>query len=153
MSTMIVSPGTSGAFPVLTLKVSGDTTGLDVATMQDVTVNASNDTFSWTQLNAGGKFQIPTTSTNTISLNMVVDQDAFVGVTTVGEAAKSAGVFGLSNAKTKVLFELTMASSNATDKKISGEGYITGLAPTVSADSPVWVTPVTVTVLGNFTIA
>jgi hypothetical protein len=153
MATMIVSPGTSGAFPELTLKVTGDTTGLVVATMQDVTVNASNDIFTWTQLNAAGKFQIPTTSTNSISLNMVVDQDAFFGVTTVGEAAKSAGIFGLSNGKTKVNFSFTMASSNGTDKVISGEGYITGLAPTVSADSPVWVTPVTLTVLGNFTVA
>ena len=150
---MIVSPGTSGAYPTLNLKVTGDTTGLDVTTMQDVTVNAANDVFTWTQLNQAGKLQIPTTSTNSISFNIVVDQDAFFGVTAAGEAAKTAGLFGLSNGKTKVNFSFTMASSNGTDKVISGSGYITGLAPTVSADSPVWVTPVTLTVLGDFTVA
>lgn len=153
MSTMIVSPGTSGAYPTLNLKVTGDTTGLDIATMQDVTVNAANDVFTWTQLNQAGKLQIPTTSTNSISLNMVVDQDTFFGVTAAGEVAKTKGIFGLSNEKTKVNFSFTMASSNGTDKVISGEGYITGLAPTVSADSPVWVTPVTISVLGDFTVA
>ena len=153
MTTMIVSPGTSGAYPTLNLKVTGDTTGLDVTTMKDVTLNAANDVFSWTQLNSGSKYQIPTTANNSISMNIVVDQEAFFGVTTASEAAKTAGLFGLSNAKTKVSFSLTMASSNATDKVITGEGYITGVAPTVSADSPVWVTPITITVLGGYTVA
>jgi len=35
---------------------------------------------------------------------------------------------------------------------INGKGYITGLAPTVSADSPVWVTPITITVTGDYTV-
>lgn len=152
MTTMIVSPGTSGDYPVLTIKVGSDASGLDVATMQDVTLNAANDVYSWSQLNAAGKFQIATTSTNSISLNMVVDYDAFFGATTAGNTAKTDGIFKLSNEKTKIKFELKMGSSTGTDKTITGEGYITGIAPTVSADQPVWVTPVTITVLGNYDV-
>jgi hypothetical protein len=55
---------------------------------------------------------------------------------------------GLSTAKTEVDFEINLGS-----KTISGIGYITGLAPAVSADSPVWVTPVTITVSGDYTVA
>jgi len=43
-------------------------------------------------------------------------------------------------------------SDGSTGKTISGKGYITGLAPTVSADSPVWVSPITITVTGDYTV-
>jgi hypothetical protein len=64
-------------------------------------------------------------------------------------------LFGLSKNKIKVVFELYLGDtdSGAAGKTISGSGYVTGLAPTVSADSPVWVSPVTITVTGDFTVA
>ena len=66
---------------------------------------------------------------------------------TSGSAAKL-GLLGLSDAKTKVGFSVDLGS-----KTISGDAYVTGLAPTISADSPVWVTPVTLTVSGEYTVA
>jgi len=36
---------------------------------------------------------------------------------------------------------------------MSGNAYVTGLAPTVSADAPVWVSPITLTVTGDYTVA
>ena len=149
MATIVASPGVSGEFPVLTLKVSGDTTGLAIPMLQDITINNSNDVFTWTQLNVGSKLQIATTATNSVSGNMVVDEAVFFGATTVGETAKTKGVFGLSKEKTLVTFEI----SDVGTKTITGSGYISGLAPTVSADSPVWVSPVTITVTGDYTVA
>lgn len=149
MATIVASPGVSGEFPVLTLKVSGDTTGLAIPMLQDITINNSNDVFTWTQLNVGSKLQIATTATNSVSGNMVVDEAVFFGATTVGETAKTKGVFGLSKEKTLVTFEISDVGS----KTITGSGYISGLAPTVSADSPVWVTPITINVTGDYTVA
>ena len=149
MATIIASPGVSGSFPVLTVKVSGDTLGLAIPMLQDITIDNANDTFSWTQLNAGSKFQVPTTSTNSVSGNLVVDETVFFGATTAGEVAKTKGIFGLSKEKTLVTFEISDVGS----KTISGSGYITGLAPSVSADSPVWISPLTVSVTGDYTVA
>jgi hypothetical protein len=155
MAYIYPAPGVSGVQLTLTLKVTGDTTGLAVPALQDVTVNNANDVFTWTQLDSGSKLQIATTATNSLSGNIVVDQDSFFGVTTVGETAKSKGIFGLSKDKQIVNFELYMGdeSDGSNGKTISGSGYVTGLAPTVSADSPVWVSPVTITVTGDYTVA
>lgn len=143
---ILSAPGSTN--PVLTIKtaVTGD---LVIPTLQDVTVNAATDVFSWAQLNESAKLQVPTTSTNSISTNIVVEEDTFFGTAggTAGSAAKL-GLMGLSTAKTLVDFDINLGG-----KTISGKGYITGLSPTVSADSPVWVTPVSVTCSGEYTIA
>jgi hypothetical protein len=69
--------------------------------------------------------------------------------------AKTKGIFGLSKDKELVSFALYMGdeSDGSAGKTVSGSGYVTGLAPTVSADSPVWVSPFTITVTGDYTIA
>jgi hypothetical protein len=65
------------------------------------------------------------------------------------------GIFGLSQNKRAVDFTLYMGdtSTGTAGKTLTGVAYITGLAPTVSADAPVWVSPVTLTVTGNYTVA
>jgi hypothetical protein len=155
MAYIYPAPGVSGVQLTLNLKVGSDTLGLNVPALQDVTVNNANDVFTWTQLDTGSKLQIATTSTNSLSGNIVLDQDTFFGVTTSGEVAKTKGIFGLSKDKQIVNFSLYMGdeSDGSNGKTLSGEGYITGLAPTVSADAPVWVTPVTLTITGDFTVA
>lgn len=155
MAYIYPAPGVSGVQLTLKLKVTGDTTGLTVPALQDVTVNNANDVFTWTQLDTGSKLQIATTATNSLAGNIVLDQDSFFGVTTVGEIAKTKGVFGLSKDKQLVSFELYMGdeSDGSNGKTLSGSGYVTGLAPTVSADAPVWVSPFTLTITGDFTVA
>jgi len=105
----------------------------------------AKDVFTWTQMNAAGKRQIPTTSTNSISTNIVIDKDQFEGVAVdvdnVAGSASVLGLFGLTNGSVKVGFTINMGASI-----YSGEGYVTGVTPTVSVDSPVWVTPITITV-------
>ena len=155
MSYIYPAPGVDGVETTLTLKVASDTLGLPVPALQDITINNANDVFTWTQLDQGSKLQIATTATNSLDMNLVLDQDSFFGVTTSGEIAKTKGIFGLSKDKSLVTFSLNMGkeSDGSEGKTITGSGYVTGLAPTVSADSPVWVTPITITVTGDFTVA
>lgn len=159
MAYIYPAPGNASA--ELTLKVyhtskSADATGLSIAALQDVTVNAANDVFTWTQLDSASKLQIATTATNSLGMNLVLDQTTFFGTTgSGGSTAAASGVFGMSTDKTRVEFELYMGdtSTGGAGKTISGFGYITGLAPTVSADAPVWVSPITITVDGDYTVA
>jgi hypothetical protein len=82
-------------------------------------------------------------------MNIVLDELTFFGnaAATANTAAKL-GVFNLSKNKSYVDFNLFIGDGVT----ISGVGYVTGLAPTVSADSPVWVTPITITVDGDYTV-
>jgi hypothetical protein len=158
MAYIYPAPGVSGVQATLTLSVSsnGSDTGTAIPALQDITINNANDVFTWTQLDSGSKLQVATTATNSLSGNIVLDQTIFFG-TAPGAADTVAeyGIFGLSKDKVKVDFELYLGdtSGGTTGKTISGSGYVTGLSPTVSADSPVWVSPFTITVTGDFTVA
>jgi hypothetical protein len=155
------APGTANAV-TLTLDVAtneSDITqavgALAIPALQDMTINSANDVFTWSQLDSTAKKQIATTSTNSISMNVVVDTATFfgtvVGASITGTIAEQ-GLFGCSRNKTLINFIIRVENST-TDTFIKGVGYITGLAPTVSADSPVWVSPVTITVSGEYTVA
>lgn len=154
MSYIYPAPGVQGVKTTLVLKVGADTTGLAVPALQDITINNANDVFTWTQLDQGSKQQIATTATNSLDMNLVLDQDIFFGENTQGEIAKTKGIFGLSKDKLLVDFELFLGKTDTggNGKTITGSGYVTGLAPTVSADAPVWVTPITITVDGDFDV-
>lgn len=159
MAYIYPAPGVASAEATLTIHKTSkvvDSTGLLIPALQDITVNAANDVFTWTQLDETAKLQIATTSTNSISMNIVLDQTSFFGTTgSGGSTAAASGIFGLSVDKAKVVFDLYLGDtdSGGAGKTISGSGYITGLAPTVSADSPVWVSPITITVTGEYTVA
>lgn len=154
------APGVAGKQLTLTLTDSSTTlTGnIAVAALQDVTVNAANDVFTWQQLDSASKLQIATTATNSLTMNLVLDKDTFFGT---GDGAYSsaatmaaAGIFGCSTLKTRVGFSLYMGdeSDGTNGITLTGAGYITGLAPTVSAQAPVWVSPITITVDGDYTV-
>jgi hypothetical protein len=155
------APGTANAV-TLTLDVASSETditqgvgALAIPALQNMTINASNDVFTWSQLDSTAKKQIATTSTNSISMNLVVDTATFfgtvVGASITGTIAEQ-GVFGCSRNKTLINFIIRVENA-ATDTFIKGVGYITGLAPTVSADAPVWVSPITITVSGEYTVS
>jgi hypothetical protein len=127
---------------------------LTVPALQDITINAANDVFTWSQLDATAKQQVATTSTNSIAMNLVVDPTTFFGTTLTSvqtDTVAAQGILGLSRNKTLVTFSLKFQEGGATDKFIKGQGYITGLAPTLTADAPVWVSPITITVTGEYT--
>lgn len=156
MAYIYPAPGVANVQATLTLAVSGIAGNLNVPALQDITINNSNDVFTWTQLDTSSKLQIATTATNSVAMNLVLDELTFFGnaSATAGSAARL-GVFGLSKEKTLVGFTLYMGdeSNGSTGPTITGNAYVTGLAPTVSADAPVWVSPVTLTVTGDYSVA
>lgn len=162
MAYIYPAPGVDGVEVTLGVSVAAnDPTSpeLMVPALQDVTINNSNDTFTWTQLDQGSKLQVATTATNSLSMNIVLDQTIFFGDDSLSDGTATAkGVFGLSKDKDLTQFELYMGDPSdnqggGTGKTVSGEGYVTGLAPTVSADSPVWVSPITITITGDYTVS
>jgi len=158
MAYIYPAPGVSGVQATLSLTQAsnGSDSGLNIPALQDVTVNNANDVFTWTQLDSTAKQQIATTSTNSLGMNLVLEQTSFFGdATASANTAAISGIFGLSKNKIKVGFSLYLGDTDggATGKTISGNGYVTGLAPTVSADAPVWVTPITITVDGEYTVS
>lgn len=153
-----VQPGVSGQYPTVSLTAfyaNGVTiTGsLTVPSLQDITINNSNDVFNWTQLNETGKLAVATTSTNSIATNLVLEDATWFGsnITAGGtDTAVAQGINGLSRNKQKCKVVITNAIGS---KTITANCYVTGLAATVSADSPVWLSPVTFNVTGDYVIS
>jgi len=125
---------------------------LVVPGMQDITINNSTGVFRFKTLDSTAESAVTTPATNQLSLNCIVDSTAFFGTATgADDDAKENGLFGVSKNKTKVYFNVYFDGTDTGSKFLSGSGYVSGLAPTVNMDSPVWVTPVTIEVDGDFT--
>jgi hypothetical protein len=154
------APGTGNQVTLTLDKADSETditqaSALSIPALQDMTINAANDVFTWSQLDSTAKKQVATTSTNSIAMNIVVDQATFFGTTlnsTISDTMAAQGLFGCSRNKTLINFIIRVENATA-DTFIKGTGYITGLAPTVTADAPVWVSPITITVTGEYTVA
>jgi len=134
---------------------------MTVPALQDMTVDASNDLYTWAQLDASAKKSIATTSTNKISGNLVVDKDTFFGTSLAADGSATVaaqGLMGLSRNKSLVTFAIRVTNNDTTtpttdDVWIKGQGYIAGLAPKISADQPLWTTPFTIAVVGEYATA
>jgi len=128
---------------------------LDVVCLQDVTITNSTGVFSWTDFCATDMNKVTTPADNSIETNMVISPDEFFGddthIPTTG--APYEGVNGLSANKIEVQFVVVMDGEiDVTGKYYyQGKGYITSIAPTVSPEAPVWVSPMTIAVDGALT--
>lgn len=143
-------------FVQVDINASGDFANADVAmadsgnvmsvpSLQEITVNSTPGLFRWKQLDALSEKVVTTPSTNSVSMTMVLDDVTFF----TGEGG-TAGIFDITNNKTKVYFRVYWQGASTGDKYIEGEGYLSGLAPTVNPDSPVWTSPVTIEVIGDY---
>jgi len=122
-----------------------------VGGLQDITINNANGSFRWKQLDQSGENVITTNATNTLSGNFVMDQEDFFGDSTQTAAhAGYEGIFKLSNERTEVAFLAAPTGVVDNQTVFMGTGFVSALAPTVSADSPVWVSPITVEVNGDY---
>jgi len=123
--------------------------------MQDITVNNSTGTFRFKTLASGSESVVTTPATNQLSLNAIVDDAVFFGNVdnTTDGALVTNGVLGTSKNKTKVGFRAYFDGIDSGSRYMEGVGFISGLAPTVNPDSPLWITPVSVEVDGDFTSA
>jgi hypothetical protein len=100
--------------------------------------------------------KVTTPADNSISTNMVVDPTVFFGDSTAtNPSALYSGVNGLSSTKTQVQWVLVMNGeanlASAGAHWYRGLGFITSIAPTVSPDSPVWISPMEIAVTGDMT--
>lgn len=130
---------------------------IELTGLQDVTINNSNGSFRWKSLSQEGENVITTVSTNSLSGNFVLDPTLFFGTTGATTSAVTAGVFGLSNKRIQVAFMIApsgaVTAQTPDNYLLMGNGFISSLAPKVSADSPVWVSPITVEVNGDYKLA
>jgi hypothetical protein len=156
MATINVSAGNEAVLVLGDASANANFTanaGLVVPSMQDITINNSTGVFRWKTLDSTAENAATTPATNQLSLNVVVDTAAFFGTQVVGDDnVKEKGLFGASKEKTKVYFRAYFNGTDSTSKYLSGEGYISGLAPTVNPDAPLWVTPVTIEVDGDYAV-
>jgi hypothetical protein len=124
---------------------------LSVTCLQDVTITNSTGIFSWTDFCSIDTNKVTTPADNEITTNIVIDDVGFFGNSSAtANSATNYGVSGLSINKVPVQFKLVMNGGNATANAYyyAGQGYISSLAPTVSPEAPVWVTPMTLAVNG-----
>lgn len=128
---------------------------MTVPQMQDITINNSTGVFRFKTLDNTAESAVTTPATNQLSLNVVVDETTFFGEdndpATKGAVVET-GIFGVSSSKTKVYFRAYFSDPTTSGSKyLEGSGFISGLSPTVNMDSPVWISPVTIEVDGDFT--
>jgi len=136
----------SGAFADANAAMADAANVVTVPALTDVTLNATPGTFTWEQLDELSQQIVTTPSTNSVSLNAVLDTVSFFD-----GGGSTAGIWDITNNKTKVYFRLHLNGDSAGDYYVEGEGYLSGLAPTVSPTAPVWVTPLEILVDGSYT--
>jgi hypothetical protein len=124
---------------------------ITVPFMQDITVNNSTGTFRFKTLASGSESVVTTPATNQLSLNAIVDDTVFFGNASGAGGVVVNGVLGTSKNKTKIGFRAYFDGIDTGSRYMEGVGFISGLAPTVNPDSPLWITPVSVEVDGDFT--
>ena len=132
------------------------TLGMMVPALTEVTVNATPGLYRWKQLDELSEFVITTASTNSLGMSLVVDPESFSGdpeADPTAEDIKSAGIFQTTNNKHLVCFRLYWSGNTPEADPgyyVEGVGYLAGLAPTTNPDAPVWVSPVTIEVAGDY---
>lgn len=132
--------------------VADDSNAMIVPQLTDITVNNSTGVFRFKTLDNTAESAVTTPATNQISTNLIVDETIFFGDGANTENSVVAdGLFGASKNKTRIYFAIGFEGADSGDNIITGSGFISGLAPTVNMDAPVWVTPVTIEVDGDFT--
>lgn len=125
---------------------------LSVTCLQDITITNSTGIYSYTDFCSTDMNKITTPADNEISTNLVIDDVGYFGNSSAtANSAVYYGASGLSINKVPVQWKLVMNGANATADAYyyAGQGYISSLAPTVSPDAPVWVTPMTLAVDGS----
>ena len=115
-----------------------------VPALQEITLNATPGIFRWKQLDSLSEYAITTSSTNSVAATMVLDDAVFFTAT-----GTTPGLFNIINDKQQVWFRLFFSGNSTGDRYVDGKAYLSGLAPTVSPDSPVWTSPVTLEIVGD----
>ena len=156
---MAVMNITAGSQAILTLgntealSLPGAADGMVIPFVQDVTVNAAPGIVRYSVLDSSSSKAFTTVNENSVSGNMLVDEDSFFGLSGATNTVALNGLFATSTAKTRVFFTVAFEGADSGDHYIKGSGFIGGLAPTASMDAAVWLSPVEIIVDGELTAA
>ena len=150
-----ITTNTTGTQPVL--QISTDVTDITAGTLsviclQDVTITNSTGVYSYTTFCDTDTLKLPTPADNEISTNIVLDAEVFFGNSAA--TAGTAAFYGLSDIsinKRPVSFRIYYNGTSAGSYYQEGTGFLTNLAPTVSPDAPVWVSPMSLAIDGSMT--
>jgi hypothetical protein len=154
MGVINVSGSTVEATVVISDKGSSysASTSLTLLNLNDISLTNTQGTFRYSCLDTQSEKVVTTVATNSVALNLVIDEDQFFGTGSGTSPIIEKGLFGTSNEKTEIDFRIYFEGITVTGNKyIDGTGFITGLTPTVNPGSPLWVTPVTIEVNGELT--
>tara|TARA_R100000734_G_C3318832_1_gene113493 strand:+ start:1985 stop:2464 length:480 start_codon:yes stop_codon:yes gene_type:complete len=154
MGVINVSGSTVEATVVISDKGSSFSAGtsLTLLNLNDITLTNTQGSFRYSCLDTQSEKVVTTVATNSVGLNLVIDEDQFFGTGSGTSPVIEKGLFGTSNEKTEIDFRVYFEGITVTGNKyIEGTGFITGLTPTVNPGSPLWVTPVTIEVNGDLT--
>jgi hypothetical protein len=147
-----INDGTAPAFADFYAAEAATAGTLEIPALQDITITNKPSTFRWKQLDTDSEKVVTSVSTNTVGGTLVLDPVKFFGsIGKAGTTALEAGIFNMSNSKTRVDFLIGLSGLSTGDRYIMGTGYFSNVAPTVSASSPVWTSPIAIEVDGSFT--
>ena len=150
-----ITVNTTGTQPIL--QVSTDTSNvanaaLSVTCLQDITVTNSTGIYSWTDFCSTDMNKITTPADNEVSTNMVLDGLVYFGnASATANSATYYGVAGLSENKVNISWKLYLNGNANGAYYYTGTGYVSSLAPTVSPEAPVWISPMSIAVDGAIT--
>ena len=152
---------TAGSQAVLTLGTTeamarpAGTNGMIIPLLQDLTISSTPGTVSYSVLSSGSSQSFTTVTENSVSANMLVDEETMFGLATAGglNTVADNGLFTTSKNKTEIFFSVAFEGSDSTDYFWEGKGFIGGLAPTASIDAAVWISPLELIVTGELTQA
>jgi hypothetical protein len=148
MAYINVSAPTSNAMIQLsTATINSVDSGFIIPALQDISINNAAGVFNWTQLDVFSQLAVSTPATNSVAANLVLDSETFFdGKNDIP------GLFDLSNDAIEVHFRVYFNGRGVGSKYVEGHGFITSLAPTVNPTAPVWVSPLTISVNGDFVV-
>lgn len=133
------------------LAIPGAAGSLNVPLMQDLTISTSPGSVRYSTLDSTASSAFTTTVENSVTGNMLVDDDAFFGLSNATNQIANDGLWTTSNSKNEIFFSVAFEGTDTDDYYLTGKGFISGLAPAASVDAAVWISPIEIVVNGDLT--
>jgi hypothetical protein len=154
MAEMNLTAGNIGVLALANAEANANVlsaTAVTVPFIQDLTLDTTAGTQTYNVLDNSAAKTFTTTNTNSITLNMLVDEDTFFGDGSNAEQIANVGLLGSSINKDRVYFELSFEGATSGARCVTGSGFISGLAPVLNMDNAVIVSPMTIVIDGQIT--
>lgn len=154
MAEMNLTAGNIGVLALANAEANANVlsaTAVTVPFIQDLTLDTTAGTQTYNVLNNSAAKTFTTTNTNSITLNMLVDENIFFGDGANAEQVANVGLLGSSINKDRVYFELSFEGATSGARSVTGSGFISGLAPVLNMDNAVIVSPMTIVIDGQIT--